>query len=266
MTGAWERLEAVAKKLWDENSTSAVEVQAVVEEFKGEVHRVDSHLSNTEDIRARMMSEHEDELAAMRRNYELEMAGLMKRLELQETALHEKEARVEELLNTLSRKEEENLSFHSEVLRMSANSDEQKTKKMEEFYQELLKKEASQADTWQSRHATLESENENRRTILAARQTELDALANRLLGEEESLKKRTTDVEIKATQLAQEYRKKQQEIADLKAGLQRSITDLVRQYQARLRGGADLTTSLPPAQVPPAKVPSTQAPPTQISR
>lgn len=239
LNGAWERLEAVCAKLWDENSASAVEVQAVVEEFKGEVHRVDAHLANTEERRALDLREHEDDLAAMRRHYEIELAGLKKRLELQENALRDKEAHAEDLLKTLARKEEENLNFHSQVLRMSASSDENKTKKMEEFYQELMKTEATQADSWQQRHVTLEQENEHRQKILALRQTELDAWENRRLGEEESLKKRGTDVEIKAQQLAQEYRKKQQEIEDLKASLQRSITDLVRQYQARLRGPAD---------------------------
>lgn len=236
---AWERLEAVCRKLWDENSSSAVEVQAVVEEFKGEVHRVDALLANTAEMRELDQREHEEDLATMRRQYELELAGLKKRLELQENALRDKDARAEELLKTLARKEEENLNFHSQVLRMSASSDEIKTKKMEEFYQELMKTEATQADSWQQRHVTLEQENENRQKIIAARQTELDAWENRRLGEEEALKKRATDVELKSQQLAQEYRKKQQEIEDLKASLQRSITDLVRQYQARLRGGVE---------------------------
>jgi chromosome segregation ATPase len=236
LTGAWERLESVCAKLWDENSSSAVEVQAVVEEFKGEVHRVDAHLANTEEMRALDLREHEDDLAAMRRHYEIELAGLKKRLELQDNALREKDMRVEELLKTLARKEEENLNFHSQVLRMSASSDEIKTKKMEEFYQELMKTEATQADSWQKRHLTLEQENEHRQKILAVRQTELDAWENRRMGEEEALKKRATDVELKSQQLVQEYRKKQQEIEDMKAELKRNITDLVRQYQSRLRG------------------------------
>ena len=238
LSAAWARLEIVCRKLWDENSSNAVEAQAVVEEFKGEVNRIDSHLANSAEMHAIELREHQDDLAAMRRHYELELAGLKKRLELQDSSLHEKDARIGELMKTLSRKEEENLNFHSQILRMSASSDEIKTKKMEEFYQELLKTEATQADSWQKRHVTLEQENENRLKILAVRQTELDAWENRRLGEEESLKKRSTDVEIKSQQLAQEYRKRQQEIEDLKASLQRSITDLVRQYQARLHGGA----------------------------
>jgi hypothetical protein len=197
---------------------------------------VDAYVANTVEMRALDLREHEEDLAAMRRNYEIEIAGLKKRLELQESALRDKDARAEDLLKTISRKEEENLTFHSQVLRMSASSDENKSKKMEEFYQELMKTEAAQGESWQKRHAALEQEYEHRQQLLAAKQIELDACEHRLLGEEESLKKRTTDVEIKTHHLMEEYRKKQGEIEDLKTSLQRSVTELVRQYQARLRG------------------------------
>lgn len=242
---AWKRLEAVCRRLWDENSPSAVETQAVVEEFKGEVNRVDALLANFDDRREHDRQRQDESVAALRRQYELELLGFKKRVELLEAGLREKDGRIEELLKTLGRKEEENLSFHSEVLRMSASSDESKTKKMEEFYQELLKKEASQADSWQQRHLALEQESENRQKIIAARQSELDAWEKRRLGEEDLLKKRSTDVELKAQELTQEYRKKQQEIEDLKASLQHSITDLVRQYQSRLRGAEPEPTPHP---------------------
>jgi hypothetical protein len=245
LASSWERLEAVCRRLWDENSASAVEVQAVVEEFKGEVLRMVTHLANVDERRTLALREHEEDLAAMRRQYEMELASLKKRLELQDNSLRDKDARAEDLLKTLARKEEENLNFHSQVLRMSATSDESKTKKMEEFYQELMKKEASLADSWQQRHLTLEQEHDHLQKILAARQGELDAWESRRLAEEESLKKRATDVEIKAQQLTQEYRKKQQEIEDLKTSLQRSVTDLVRQYQARLRGAGPEVTPQP---------------------
>ena len=242
---AWARLEAVCRRLWDENSPAAVEAQAVVEEFKGEVHRIEAHLNNLDEQRAHDRREREEDLASMRRQYEMELASLKKRLELDAAAMREKDARNDELLKTLARKEEENLEFHSQVLRMSAASDATKGKKMEEFYQELLKKDASLADSWQARHQTLEAEHAQMQKILQAKQAELDAWESRRLDEEEALKKRTTDVEIKTQQLAQEYRKKQQEIEDLKAGMQKSISDLVKQYQARLRG-----TDAPPTPTP----------------
>ena len=236
LPSAWERLEVVCRRLWDENSPTAVETQAIVEEFKGEVLRVDTHLANLDEVRSNDLRGHEEALAAMRRQYEMELASVKKRLELQEASMRDKDAQMEELLKTLARKEEENLNFHSQVLRMSATSDETKTKKMEEFYQELMKKEAALSDSWQQRQQTLEKEHGHQVKILVARQSELDAWETRRMSEEESLKKRTTDVEIKTQALAQEYRKKQQEIEDLKANLQKSITDIVRQYQARLHG------------------------------
>jgi chromosome segregation ATPase len=242
----WERLEMVCRKLWDENSSNAVETQAIVEEFKGEVHRINAHLANIDEARDHARRESEEALAAMRRQYEMEMASLKKRLELQEVSLRDKDNQAEELMKTIARKEEENLSFHSEVLRMSVASDETKNKKMEEFYKELMKKEGSLAQSWQQRHRTLEEEHDHLQKILAARQGELDAWELRRLTEEEALKKRGTDLEIKTQHLAQEYRKKQQEIEDLKANLQRNITDLVRQYQSRLRGSEALPSSPPP--------------------
>lgn len=233
---AWQRLEAVCRKLWDENSVTAVEAQAVVEEFKGEVHRVDAYFANIDEQREHERQEHEADVAALRRQYEIDLGAFKKRLDAQEAALREKESRIEELLKIIARKEEENLEFHSQILRMTATSDESKAKKMEEFYQELLKKEASLQGVWEQRHKSLEEEHASVQRMLAAKQAELDAWERRRLTDEDSLKKRTTDLEIKSQQLAQEYRKKQQEIEDLKTGLQRSITDLVRQYQSRLRG------------------------------
>ena len=243
---AWERLEAVNRKLWDENSSNAVETQAVVEEFKGEVHRIETYLANVEEARAHALREREEDQAAMRRQYEMELASVKKRLELQEASLRDKDARAEDLMRTIARKEEENLNFHSQVLRMSVTSDETKTKKMEEFYQELMKKEAKLAESWQQRHVTLEQEHEHLQKILTTRQSELDAWEQRRVNEEEKLQKRGTDLDIKSQQLAQEYRKKQQEIEDLKASLQRNITELVRQYQARLRGSDSLPSVPPP--------------------
>ncbi|MDE2489931.1 MAG: hypothetical protein KGM24_03740 [Elusimicrobia bacterium] len=243
---AWQRLEAVCRRLWEENSPSAVEAQAIFEEFKGEVARADAQSANSAELRAHDLREHEQDLAELRRQYEMELAGLKRRLELHEQTLREKDARVDDLLKTVASKEEQNLEFHAQVLKMSAASDETKAKKMEQFYQDLMKKEESLGDVWQQRHKALEEEHEHLRKILAAKQAELDAWEQRRVTEEESLKKRQTEHELKSQQLASEYRKKQQEIEDLKASLQRSVTELVRQYQARLRGGADAPTP-PPA-------------------
>lgn len=250
LTEAWERLEAVCRKLWEENSVNAVEVQAVVEEFKAEVHRVDAHRANADEMRSLDLRDYDERVAALRQNYEIELTGLKKRLELQDGMLHEKDMRIEELLKTLARKEEENLNAHAQALRMSASSDEAKAKKMEEFYQEMIKKDAAQADVWQQRHLTLEAESEHRQKIFAERQNELDAWEKRRISEEESLKKRNTDLELRSQELSQEYRKKQQEIEELKASLQKSVTELVRQYQSRLRVNEALPSATPPTARP----------------
>ncbi|MBI3565915.1 MAG: hypothetical protein HY079_12010 [Elusimicrobia bacterium] len=240
----WERLDALCRRLWDENSAAAVEAQAIHEEFKGEVHRVESMIANVDELRAHDRSAHEEAMAGLRRQYELEIAALKKRVELLDKGVSERDARIDGLLTTIARKEEENLEFHAQVLRMSASSDETKSKKMEEFYQELVKKETQMEAAWAQRHKALESEHTHLQQILASKQTELDAWEKRRLTQEEALKRRDMDSELKAQQLALEYRKKQAEIEDLKKGLQASITELVRQYQSRLRG-ADAAAAPP---------------------
>jgi hypothetical protein len=237
LADAWSRLEEVCRRLWEENSPIAVEMQAIVEEFKGEVARMDAQFSLADEHRRHEATEHEEALASLRRQYEMELAGAKKRLELMEKSLHEKDLHIEDSLKVISRKEEENLEFHSQILRMSAAGDEVKSKKMDEFYQELLKKEAAMDASWQQRHQALEKDHQQTKEVLASKQAELDAWNVRRQNEEEALLKKQTDHDIRSQHLVQEYRKKQQEIEDLKASLQKNITDLVHQYQARLKGG-----------------------------
>jgi len=237
LADAWSRLEEVCRRLWEENSPVAVETQAIVEEFKGEVSRIDAQFLLADEHQRHESAEHEEALALMRRQYEMELASVKKRLELMEKTLREKDLRVEELLRVLSRKEEENLEFHSQILRMSAAGDEVKAKKMDDFYQELLKKEAAMDKSWEERHKALEKDHHEAQEVLSSKRAELDAWSIRRQGEEDALLKRQTDLEIRSQHLVQEYRKKQQEIEDLKASLQKSVTDLVRQYQSRLKGG-----------------------------
>lgn len=236
LTDAWSRLDEVSRRLWEENSPAAVETQAIVEEFKGEVTRMDAQFALADEHSRHEAVEHEEALALMRRQYEMELAGAKKRLDLMEKSLNEKDLRVEELMKVLARKEEENLEFHSQVLRMSAAGDEVKSKKMDDFYQELLKKEAAMDASWQQRHQALEKDHQQAKEVLASKQAEFDSWDMRRQTEEDAFLKKQTDLEIRSQHLVQEYRIKQQEIEDLKASLQKSVTDLVRQYQARLKG------------------------------
>lgn len=233
---AWKRLEKICARLWDENSTTAVEAQAVLEEYRGTVNRGETYLANAIEQRGRDLRSHEENLASLRRQFEMEQAGLQKRVETLEQALRDKEQRVDEMLQTIAQKEEQNLEFHSQVLRMSVAGDEAKIRKMDQFYQELLKKESVLEASWEQRHKALEQEHVHFQNILSAKQAQLDAWEERRITEEEALKKRATDLDLKSSHLFSEYRKKQQEIEELKAGLQRSITELVRQYQNRMKG------------------------------
>lgn len=236
LTDAWTRLEEICRRLWESNSPVAVETQAIVEEFQGEVSRIDAQFTLAEEHRRHEQTEHDEAMASLRRQYEMELAGAKKRLELVEKTLAEKDLRIEDLLKTVSRKDDENLEFHSQVLRMSAAGDEIKGKKMDEFYQELIKKERVMDDSWQQRQKTLEKDHDQAMELVASKQVELDARQSRQRADEEVFLKKQTDLEIRSQHLIQEYRKKQQEIEDLKTNLQKSVTDLVRQYQARIKG------------------------------
>jgi|GEM_PF-1966271 len=242
----WKRLEDVCDRLWEENSPTAVAAQAALEEFKGAVHRADAFLSNAVELRAQDLRRHEENLASLRRQYEMEMAGLRKRIEGLEGALREKDASIDGLLKTIAAKEAQNIDFHSQLLRVTAAGDESKAKKMDEFYQDLMRRESSLEDSWQQRHKALDQEHSHFQNILAAKQAQLDAWEERRIAEEEALKKRATDLEIKAQHLFQEYRKKQQEIEELKSGLQNSISELVRQYQGRVKPEAARPAAPPP--------------------
>jgi chromosome segregation ATPase len=246
LTAIWKRLESVCQRLWDENSSGAVQMQAVLEEFKGEVHRVEAHLDGIGEAQAHAAKSDEETQAAVRRQYEMELANFKKRLELQESALRDKDARTEDLIKTIARKEEEALDFRSQILRASVIDDEAKAGKMEVFYQKLMKAEAALTESWQKRHATLEHEHQELQRILVAWQSEMDVWERRCVGDKESLQNRNTELEIKTQRLAQQYREKRQEIEDLKAGLERNIAELVSRYQSRLRGSNALP-SAPPA-------------------
>ena len=162
---AWQRLDAVCRKLWDENSPSAVEAQAVIEEFKGEVQQGQhSSFEYRRAARTRPARTRGGGSPPCAGSTRCSSASLKKRLELEEQSRHTNEKRIEELLKTLAQKEEQNMEFHSQILRVAAASDEIKTKKMEEFYQELMKKESSLAESWQQRHVALEKEHEHLQT------------------------------------------------------------------------------------------------------
>jgi hypothetical protein len=122
---------------------------------------------------------------------------------------------------------------------------------------------------WETRHAALEAENKQRNEALKKKHEELlDEIKTRAavleshytsrereleLGQErfradreawdaarlteaQSLSKRKEEISLQADSLANEYKKKQAELQRIKDSMQSELAEVVRQYQARMRG------------------------------
>lgn len=236
---AWSRLAALSTDLWADNSPRAVAAQALLEEFRSEMVRHDAQVLQAGEHAVKADREHEEALGALRSHYMAEIGGLKKRLELLDRLVKDKDAEISDLLARLSEHERKNSETHAQFIKTAAASEEAMAKKMEELYTSLKAREESLEGSWRKREQSLEEEVAKVREVLSTRQAELDAWEKRRVTEEDALKRRATDLEIRSQQLQQEYRLKQQEIELLKTSLQRSVTELVRQYQSRLKGGLE---------------------------
>ncbi len=235
---AWKRLESLSAALWNDNSPRAVEAQALLEEFRGEMARFDSITVLANENHALASREHELSLAGLRAHFEAELAVLKKRNELLGKSIHDKDVEIESLLTGMADHERKNADFHAMILKSATDSDEAVSLKMEKFYQDMRAKEAQLEGAWLKRGMALEAEGAHDRELLAAKQAELEAWERRRIDEESALKKRANDLEFKAQRLQEEYRLKQQEIEAIKAGIQRNVSELVKQYQSRLKADA----------------------------
>ena len=231
----WKKLENLCTDLWGDSSPRAVAAQALMEEYRGEMIRYDSQMVQATVNMEQVERTHEGSLAALRAHYIAEMDGLKKRIELMDRLIADKDAENAALLISIADHEKKNAAFHAQVLKIAAANDEASSQQMEEFYLGLKEKEGALASSWSKREAALGEDNRTMKSIIAARQAELEAWEKRRMVEEDTLKRGATDLEIKSKQLQQEYRLKQQEIETLKTSLQRSVTELVRQYQSRLK-------------------------------
>jgi uncharacterized protein YukE len=269
---SWNRLELVCRRLWDADSPAALELQAIVEEFKGEARRAEETVATLR----RVQSELRDTLSReMERAYSEEIQALrlqLKRAEEnsagQDAKLAQREAHNQRLLQELAAKETQNLAFHERFLAESAEQDEARAQKMETFYKGVQAKEAALEARWEARHAALEEEHKQRAETLkkkheellaelktraagledhySTRETELELGQKRLqadreawdanrLAESQTMSKRREELALQAESLAGEYKKKQVELQRIKEAMQSELAEVVRQYQARMR-------------------------------
>ncbi|MBI5242410.1 MAG: hypothetical protein HY922_01845 [Elusimicrobia bacterium] len=268
----WQRLETICRGLWDANSPTALDMQAVVEEFKGEAHRAEQMIStlrkNQDELRETLAKDLQQASADEIRPLLVELKTLREHAAVLEAAVAEKEKRNQELLKEIAGKEATDLEFHEKFLASSAEQDEARAKKMESFYEDLQKKEAAIEAEWETRRAELETGYKQRNEALkrkheeslaelqaraaaleqhySKRERELETAQERFraereaweagrLSESQAVSKRKEELALQAENLAGDYKKKQAELQRIKEAMQSELAEVVRQYQARMR-------------------------------
>ena len=269
----WKRLETICQRLWDTDSPSAVDLQALIEEFKGETHRAEQMIVRMrklhDELRETVTKEVQRSFSDEVRTLQVQLKNAQERVAALEAASAKKEDRIESLLQELASKEAVNLEFHEKFLASTAEQDESRAKKMDSFYKELTQKEEQLESRWEARHATLDAEHKQRSDALKKRheglleeiqaraaaleehysqrehaqelaqehcRTDREAWDAARISEAQALSKRKEEIALQADNLASEYKKKQLELQKIKESLQSELAEVVRQYQAKMRG------------------------------
>ncbi len=272
LSESWSRLEPICRRLWEENSPAAVNLQAVMEEFGGEAQRVEQMLQACQKALHEQQEKLSEDAAFLRseqsKSQTLELETAKAQLARAEGSLSQKRTKADGLKAELSAQVAENVEFHDKFLKAEAAHDEDRVKKMEAFYTELNKKGATLETSWEARHKALEEEHRLRDAALQKKHDALaEALKNRIVEleqfyakqdaeltkahdrmmqemtaweasnrlKDEALLKRDKESTLREHQWKEEYTKKQLEFEGLKESLQREVAEIVKQYQAKLR-------------------------------
>ncbi len=235
LSEAWQRIEGLCQKLWSENSSQAVSLQAVVEEFRGEAQHAEHLVAFYKKSLAEQKEILEKDLAQY---YGRKLEDLSEQLKNAQASRHALEqsltARDREigvLMDKVQAKEAENLQFHEKYLKAIAQLDESQGQKMEAFYRDLQKRQSELEAAWNLRH---EEENRRHKELEDSRDKflrEVREWESRKVEREQALIKKEEELALRASEIAQEYKKKQAELEMLKDGLKREVSDIVRRYQ-----------------------------------
>jgi hypothetical protein len=269
----WQRLESVCRRLWDADSPAALDLQAVIEEFQGETRRAEQMIAalrkNHDELRQTLTDDMERVFAEQIRSLQFELGTVRDHAAALEADVAQKEKHNQELLRHLTEKEAVNLGFHEKFLASAAEQDEARAKKMESFYEGLQAKEKSIEDEWEARRAELEAQYQQRNEALkkkyeellqemqaraaaleehyAKKAREIELTQERFrteregwetfrLAEHQVLSKRKAELALQTENLTGAYKKKQTELQRIKEAMQSELADVVRQYQAKMRG------------------------------
>ena len=262
----WGRFEVVARKLWIENSSAAVGLQSLIEEFHAEIARVEetllsyrrNYLEQKEIIEKTYFAETTAKL-------ESALGKARDRIAAQEGELALKTSKIKDLESFIAVKEEDLSRAHDRHIKSTIENSEQFNQKIETLYQEVMAKESALLPLWGRRLKELEDqyraraeELEHKNEVMlaeykqreagleknyqeklaelrASQQKALDDITNwssRKLKEEQDLLHRTQGLELKTQELEHEIKKKQLELETLKENLRQEVTQVVKRYQA----------------------------------
>jgi hypothetical protein len=157
----WSSLEAVSQELWQDNSKGALKLKIVVEEFRGEVGRLQEKLLAAQaglQVEKRHVQDAMEDGEAREREIHEQNEALRRHSQAMEQALAKERKTVEELLKKIEAKEEENIDFKGKFLHIESERDHSRADKMQAFLQDVQKKETEAEETWMKRNQVLEAE------------------------------------------------------------------------------------------------------------
>lgn len=262
LTGVWDRMGDVCKKLWSEDRVSAVSLQALLEEFKGEVERAQQTLvtyqrtlqETRKTISLEITAEYKNQLSLL----QTQLAAAREDAASVSKALQAEKDHSSQLAAALETQEAKNLEFKDRFLKTEMERDVVRGRKMEEFYQEVLVKSKDLESSWEQKHRELETkyltqeEDLRKKNVehlegvrklaldlertYSQKEAELGASYERLRGEMESRESKCLKLEEDLRSREEGLNARRRELDDLKLKLQQEISAVVRGYQEKPKG------------------------------
>ncbi len=268
LASTWERLGAAVKDLWNANSPSAVELQALYEEFKGEAERaemaIESYRRTLAGQRESLRTEFEEAYSHRFNELESALAAIEERLARSEANLAQERRRSEGLSRDLLDKEAEMSALREQALKSQEEQDAQKAHRLADLFASLKKRRdelesifaerqralesgyAQEFQSLQGRHAQAMDDFRRRLSEIEAhyakRESELSASHERMMSEitaweaknrkrDEELLRRESELLRQERELTDSYRKKQMELEKTKEEMQRELSQMIRRYR-----------------------------------
>lgn len=264
----WDRLEIICQKLWEEDRAAAVPLQALTEEFRGEVSRLESLYQQQHkayyELREKLSVEFDTANRSKIEDLQKQLADSQSRAADLEQSLDAARRKIQELSGRLASVEQESMEFKDQFLKSEVERDAARAKKMEEYYQSLQAKAAALEKMWEERRAQLDADHGRRQDELRrkyeglfeelksraselerstakkeedlaamyqSRVKELEAQQDKLQKFSESLRQREQAFAAVKEQLESDYRKKRLDLDKLKETFQAEIAVLIQRYQ-----------------------------------